>query len=220
MLRIDVATGAATEVDAGEHYVTDVTWGSRIAISTLGGIVLSGLPEVEVPIYGPALWNADGTALAFQAPVNGDCQQYGDMGATLLVPGHAPRTLVAPSAQHVNAVAWAPTGSRLAIGRDAPPKPAKRGKRHPWPKTIGHEYSVFTRAGNAAVRKAVVAFTRSLKRGASREEAFLVLHRGLARVDDDGIGDTEAEEAIATEIDPWLIAAGDKGVDGLSEISC
>ena len=70
------------------------------------------------------------------------------------------------------------------------------------------------------VRRVVVAFTRALKRGASREEAFVVLHRGLARVTDDGIGDTEAEEAIADEIDPWLIAAGFKPVDGLSDVSC
>ncbi|MDA0164030.1 hypothetical protein OM076_27405 [Solirubrobacter ginsenosidimutans] len=220
--RLDIATGQTA--DLGRE-ATDAAWSTtgRIALSSEDGIVVPGEAGVRAANGGfNALWSPDGKTLAFSTFVTHDACTEPDDAIAVASPGAAPTLLVGPSAGTPYGRAWAPDG-RLAV--DVVQQRAvseKRGKRHPWPKRVAGDYEMFTRGGNAAIRRVVVRFASALKRGASRETALSRLRLGMAKVQKhfDETDDTAVRDAIAVEIDRWLYAAGFRGVESSDEFTC
>jgi len=138
--------------------------------------------------------------------------------------GSAPRALLPATGADVLAAVWSPDGGKLAVqlDHDWAADLERRGRRHPWPKRIGRDYGMFTRRGNAAIRRIVVHAARALRRGADRGRAMRLVsdeyERAVARFSE--AGDSAVEEALAVEVGKWLKAAGFHGIDGLDELEC
>jgi hypothetical protein len=81
---------------------------------------------------------------------------------------------------------------------------------------------MFTRGGDAAIRRVMVRVATALKRGASRDTALSRLRLGMATVQEryDETDDTAVRDAIAVEIDRWLHAAGFGPVESADDIMC
>jgi hypothetical protein len=97
-----------------------------------------------------------------------------------------------------------------------------RGKRHPWPRRIARDYAMFSRRGDAAVRRLVVRAARSLRRGAGREAVLSRVRLDYAKVADRYAEalDTAVREAVSDELDRWLRAAGFEPIEAFDEITC
>ncbi|MGZ4271354.1 MAG: hypothetical protein ACXVSX_19340 [Solirubrobacteraceae bacterium] len=145
-------------------------------------------------------------------------------GVGLLAPGAAPRNLVAPSGAAVRAAVWSPDGQTLAVDqdRDFTAASERRGKRHPWPRRVARDYEMFSRRGDAAIRRIVLHASRALRRGAGRAETLGGVSDELERMAKrfDEAHDTAVEEAIASELDKWLRAAGFATIESRDEFSC
>jgi hypothetical protein len=234
LVRVDVATGAEQVLATGEDRRTIPIgrWSrtGRLAISKGARTWLDGTPApIQVPEETVAtLLAPDGGSLlaTIRQTVAHGCRP--DRGRLVAyAPAAAPVTLVPPFDGEISAVSWSPDGTRIAVDEQladpADHAPERRGARHPWPKRpIGKDYEMFSARGNRAVRRAVVRFAADLRRGLSREHALDRLGAALDRISKQPWGgevlDTAVEEAIAAELDPWLHAAGFRGIDATSEL--
>jgi hypothetical protein len=81
---------------------------------------------------------------------------------------------------------------------------------------------MFSRRGDAAIRRIVLHASRALRRGAGRAETLGGVSDELDRVAKrfDEAHDTAVEEAIASELDKWLRAAGFATIESRDEFSC
>jgi WD40-like Beta Propeller Repeat len=158
VLRVDLASGTPSVVLRASR-ANDwpiAAWGAsgNVAASLDGrGIKVFGPSPADERLSGTfadrTRWSPDGSALAYlyNVPSAQRCAA-GREGLSLLVPGAAPRPLLAPSDADLVSAIWAPDGRTLAVQADgdwhAAPEP--RGKRHPWPKHIRREYGMFSAA--------------------------------------------------------------------------
>lgn len=112
------------------------------------------------------------------------------------------------------------TLTALSLGVLTEPAAAQAPGHH-WPRHIGHEYEMFSAAGNRAVRHVVWLASRELRRGASRERTMRVVARAYGRVEDryDEAYDTAVCEDFADELDRWLVAAGYERIDAFDEFA-
>ena len=219
VLRIDVPSGAATTLKTSAHDLPSAAWSSngRIAISSKSGIGVMGMPGLRFhnDALETALWSGDGSTLRYVIAASQACGA-GSEGVGLFVPGGSHRVLVADGVENS---LWAPAGTRLAVDATTI-TPEKRGKRHPWPKSVPHDYAMFSARGNAAMRRIVLLAARSLKRGASRETTVERVRTAYGKVRFKEAGDTAVREAVADQIDRWLHAAGYERIEALDEITC
>ena len=72
------------------------------------------------------------------------------------------------------------------------------------------------------MRRLVLRASRALKRGDGREKTLQRVRLDYLRVDDrfKGAMDTVVREAVADEIDAWLVAAGFDPIEAFDEITC
>jgi hypothetical protein len=235
VLRVDLASGALSTVlratRANDWPIA--AWGAsgNVAASLDGrGIRVFGPSPADERLPGAFVdrmrWSPDGGALAYlyTVPSVQRCAVEQE-GMGLLIPGAAPRTLLAPTDADLVGAMWSPDGGRLAVqaddrGCDAAPE--RRGKRHPWPRRIRHDYEMLSARGNAAVRHLVVRVARALRHGASRDKAMQIVCTEHARIlrRFPEIEDTVVAEALAVELSKWLRSAGWRGIDGLDEFDC
>jgi dipeptidyl aminopeptidase/acylaminoacyl peptidase len=230
VLRIGIPSGSMSVLyrvrDRGDQFPAAWSSTGRIAITRYDGIGVLGAAGVRVATdpSDPALWSPDGHTLGYVIAAAPDyCSSQVD-GVGVAVPGQTARVLIKPSERDIDTVAWSPDGRRLAVGLGPTDdtKPAKRGKRHPWPKRIPRDYAMFSDRGDAAMRRVVARASRALRRGAGREETLrrVRLDYGAVNARFDEALDTAVEEAVADEIDRWLIAAGYEPIEALDEITC
>ena len=137
--------------------------------------------EADVDTAHAAQWSPDGRLLAFGLEVSQGACSYPHVGVAVAAPGAKPRVLVEPTSRALVAYAWSADG-RLAVDREADFTSDKRGKRHPWPKRVASDYHMVSRAGDAAIRRAMLRVARSLKAGAERELVLARMRRDMARV--------------------------------------
>jgi WD40 repeat protein len=228
VLRIEIPSGRATRLyrvrGSGASMPTAVSSTGQLAVTRLGPIVVPG--GTNVPVTGdpskPVIWSPDGATLAVSFLDYGPdrCSPYDHYGLGVVVPGQFMRVLIESGAREVEAPVWSPDGGRLAVEL-GPDWTAKRGDRHAWPKRIARDFGM-RRAADAAARQVVLRASRSLRQGASREtvmdrvrldnakleKRFREARRGTAR------------QAITTELDRWLRAAGFEPTEGSIEIVC
>jgi len=224
VVRIDVPSGHRTTLlRTGD--LPGVAWSARgqIAITRDRRISVVGVPGIRVATDStrPALWSSDGQLLRFiisRAP--DECSPAQD-GVGVAAPGGTPRALVAPGTRELRAALWSPVAAQLAVSL-GPEQKSPRGKRHPWPRRIARDYAMFSRRGDAAVRRLVVRAARSLRRGADREAVLSRVRLDYAKVADryDEALDTAVREAVADELDRWLRAAGFEPIEAFDEITC
>lgn len=228
VLRVEL-TSAATSVlvrTRSRDVQPAATWGTagpvavtldrQIRILDGGGRVV----PLRVDSLRPALWNPDGSALSYGFGVALDACSYPRDALGLLVPGQAPRVLIPPGGAEVLSYAWSPDGRQLAVALG--PDYDKRGRRHPWPGRIARSYGMFSRRGDAAIRRIVVRAARALRRGAGREQTLSRVrndfHTVASRFSE--ADDTAVREALGDELDKWLAAAGFSRIDAYDEITC
>ena len=132
-------------------------------------------------------------------------------------PGGRPTVL----AEAPGSYTWSPDGTRLALEVTTPPAEPRRARR-PWPRRIGRDFAMFSRAGDRAMRRVVVRAARRLRAGRGREEVLRRVRQDYADAAErfGEAYDTAVGEAVADELDPWLEAAGFERVDALDEITC
>lgn len=232
LLRVALPSGKATvlfRIDKRDDDQPRAAWGQsgRIAVRTRERLRVLGDPSVDVAM-GPdspsfMRWNPAGTELTYAFDTaNGDCSPPQGLG--VVVPGQPPRVLVPTSDRKLRALAWSPVGGTLAVEFAMKPAVARehRGKRGRWPATVGRDYEMATRRGNATVREVLLRASRGLRAGAGREETLLGVRNDLNRLDSrfDEVTDSEVENAVADELDRWLRAAGWDIVDATSEVTC
>jgi dipeptidyl aminopeptidase/acylaminoacyl peptidase len=170
-------------------------------------------------------WSPDGSALSYEV-IQRPRLRCGSprYGLGLLAAGMGPRPLLALSGAEPSRAIWSPDGRRLAVKLepDWAADVERRGKRHPWPKHIRREYGMFSRRGDAAIRRIVVRAARALRRGASREATMRLVSIGYERVAKrySEAEDSVVGEALAVELSKWLRAAGFEEIDGLDELDC
>jgi hypothetical protein len=220
VVRFDLAGGGMQTLHKSDWFV-DAAWGpdGRIALTLEDGIGVMGLPTIRAHSDEAALWSADGTLLRFFEGSLKACS-FDLPGLAVAEPGQAPRNLIEAGREEISVALWAPVGASLAV--DARPAPAdKRGERHPWPKRIARHYHL-SRRGDAALRRVVVRASRALKRGVGREETLQRVRVDYVRVSDRyrGAMDTIVREAVADELDGWLVAAGFEPIEAFDEITC
>jgi hypothetical protein len=231
VLRVDLPSGNRSVVLHAPQPAIGVAaaWGpgGQVAVVHDDRIRISGSPEVRVPAFSidGVSWGGDGNALAYVFAVASrwSCGPS-SYGVGLLSPAAAPRNLVAPSGAAVRAAVWSPDGQTLAVDQDRDFAAASehRGKRRPWPRRIARDYAMFSRRGDAAIRRIVLHASRALRRGAGRAETLGGVSDELERVAKrfDEAHDTAVEEAIAGELDKWLRAAGFETIESRDEFSC
>jgi hypothetical protein len=235
VVRVDLPSGVQSEVVRSRHAHDrpEAAWGAS------GSVAVSLDDNTRLRLLGPApaevrpphgfvdgmRWSPDGGALSFEVIARPRLRcgspRY---GLSLLVPGAAPRPLLPLSGAEPSTAIWSPDGRRLAVKLEADSAAdlERRGKRHPWPRHIRRDYEMFSRRGDAAIRRIVVRAARALRRGASREAAMRLVSIGYERVakryseaEDSAVG-----EALAVELSKWLRAAGFEEIDGLDELEC
>jgi hypothetical protein len=91
----------------------------------------------------------------------------------------------------------------------------------PWPRYVASDYAMLSPAGNHEMMSIVLEAARSLKGSADRTA---VLDRVQARFAQVAFAhaeafDTNVQEAVAHELDRFLLAAGDEPIDRLDEIA-
>ena len=233
--RVDLPSGAQSEVVRLRHAHDrpEAAWAAS------GSVAVSLDDDTRLRLLGPApaevrpphgfvdgmRWSPDGGALSYEVIARPRLRcgspRY---GLSLLVPGAAPRPLLPLSGAEPSTAIWSPDGRRLAVKLEADWAAAveRRGRRHPWPRHIRRDYEMFSRRGDAAIRRIVVRAARALRRGASREATMRLVSIGYERVakryseaEDSAVG-----EALAVELSRWLRAAGFAEIDGLDEMDC
>ena len=232
VLRVDLPSAAQSLVLRASHAKDRpiVVWGAS-------GSVAATADHHRIRVFGPSpadvrlpvssidsmRWSPDGSALAYIYELATQQRCVGPRyGLSLLVPGAAPRPLLPPTFTALIRAIWSPDGGRLAVqvGYDGTPEPEHRGRRHPWPKRIARDYGMFTRRGNAAMRRIVVHAARALRRGAGRATTMVLVSDEYLRVAKrfQESEDTAVQEPLAVELSKWLRAAGFRGIDGLDEL--
>jgi hypothetical protein len=80
---------------------------------------------------------------------------------------------------------------------------------------------MYSRRGNAAMRRVVVRAARALRRGAGRHRTLIGVRRDQAEVSlrFPEADDSDVADALADQIGRWLTAAGFHGIDGLDDVS-
>ena len=92
----------------------------------------------------------------------------------------------------------------------------------PWPRYVASDYAMLSPAGNHEMMAIVLEAARSLKDGsADRATVLERVHERFAQV---AFAHAEAyeatvQEAVAHELDRFLLAAGDEPIDTLDEIA-
>ncbi len=207
--------------------VGSVASNGTVAITRDTAIRVLGNPGVHVePRQShPALWNPDGTMLAYGLIDYPDPCTFGHDGlGVVAVPGGKPRVLIPPSPRDIGNHRWSPDGRTIAVelGPEVPATVERRGKRHAWPKRMAGDYHMSSARGNAAMRRLVQRAARALRRGDGREDTLRRVRLDYAKVDDryDEAGDTIVRQAVADEIDRWLHAAGWERIEAFDEITC
>jgi len=124
----------------------------------------------------------------------------------------------------VIAHAWSPDGTRLAveIAKADRRRSKRRGKRHPWPRSVPRNYALFSRRGNRAARRVVLRATRALRRGTSRALTLRDVRIGMERIEerfDEGAA-SDVLGAVSDALDPWLHAAGFQRIAAVDEVNC
>jgi hypothetical protein len=225
--RIDLPSGRTTTLlrVRGTNEYPGAAWSSRgqIAITRNRRIAVIGLPgiRVDTDALRPALWSADGRLLRVIISRAADACSYPQEGVGVAAPGGTTRVLVRPGPRELRAALWSPIGAQLAVdrGRD---HTQQRGKRRPWPRRIARDYEMLTARANAAVRRIVLRAARLLRRGEGRETVLSRVRLDHAAVANRfrEAGDTAVRQALANELDRWLLAAGFEPIEALDEITC
>ena len=222
IVRFDIASGQATALGKA---ASAASWSSRgqVALTRDHSVAVLGAAGVEADVdtAHAAQWSPDGRLLAFGLEVSQGACSYPHVGVAVAAPGAKPRVLVEPTSRALVAYAWS-TDGRLAVDREADFTSDKRGKRHPWPKRVASDYHMVSRAGDAAIRRAMLRVARSLKGGTEREPVLARMRRDMAPVQDryDEVEDTIVRDTISVELDSWLRAAGFEGVESADEFMC
>lgn len=194
----------------------EAAWGpdGRMAFTDGSMVELDGAGLRVAGARSP-LWGADGMlAHVFARTPDGCSPSLEGVG---LIAGGRRTALLEPSPREVRRLLWSPDGRRLAV--DVGPDPAK-GRT--WPKRVARDYAMFTPRGDAAVRRLVLRAARALRRGATREAVMRRVRRDFEAIDRrfDGASDTAVLEALANELDRWLLPAGFAPIDAHTDISC
>jgi hypothetical protein len=221
--RVDVATGTATVLlRAGPAFrALQAAWSStgQIAVDTGSRLLVLGRPSLEPPLprnaWGPLEWTPDGSTLSYELLGTGRGCNFPPLGIGAIVPGSAPRVLLAPT-YRLETHTWSPDSRSLAVDLTDPPVPT--GHR---PKRTPRDYAMETPQGNAAMRRVVQRAARALRRGATREQALAGTAIGMRRVlRRFHVYDSTIIKLVANALDPWLHAAGYDRIGGLVEIDC
>jgi hypothetical protein len=227
--RIDVGSGARSVLFRPRRSLDtpQAAWGNtgRIAVTTHDGVRVLDVPPVVIPVdvlayEAPAGWTPDGRAILYPVGVRAPRCATTRSALELRVPGEAPRTLLGPIAAQIFRAQWAADGHAVAVelGQDFD----KRGRRHPWPKRIRHDFAMLSKRGDTAMRRVVVHASRALRRGAGRARTMVLVsdeYERVAKRFDEAL-DTEVGEALAGELSKWLRAAGFEEIDGRDELEC
>ena len=226
VLRADVASRSLTTVASlpDDHW-DPPAWSTSGAISVTGWhhhLVVVGSPTIPIGAWVyPAQWTPDGGNLTYSEWTGGGASGCDSLATlTTVAPGAPARHLIALDGW-IDAWAWSADSQRVAIGFRR--RIERRGKRHPWPRKIPRSFEMFTRSGDAAVRKVVVRVAVGLRHGARRATSMGRLATGLDRIRHrhPEVQDSAVEEAIAVVVGRWLHAAGFRGIGGLDELdSC
>ncbi|HEY3019630.1 MAG TPA: hypothetical protein VGJ32_05530 [Solirubrobacteraceae bacterium] len=90
-----------------------------------------------------------------------------------------------------------------------------------WPRYVASDYAMLSPSGNHEMMSIVLEAARSLKEGAADRAAVLArVHERFAQVAfaRPEAFDATVQEAVAHELDRFLLAAGDEPIDTLDEI--
>jgi hypothetical protein len=235
ILRVDLRSGLRSAVLRSAHAEDrpKAAWGASgsIAVSLDDDTrlrVLGQAPAEVRPRHGfvdNLRWSPDGGALSYEV-IQRPRLRCGSprYGLSLLAPGATARTLLPLTGAEPKRAVWSPDGRRLAVmlEKDWAAELERRGKRHPWPKHVRRDYAMFSRRGDAAIRRVVLRAARALRRGASREATMRLVSIAYERVAKrySEAQDSAVEEALAVELSKWLRAAGFAEIDGLIELEC
>jgi hypothetical protein len=223
LVRIDLASGAGEVVLRSESQYDPpaAVWSAtgRIAVSTSDWARVLDSPPLELPPalheQGSPSWDPEGTTLAYLFESDTAACGPSPVGLGTVIPGQAPRILIAPSYQELWGLAWSPDGRSLAVELGKPLKAT-----HHWPKHVDRDYAM-GRRGNTAMRRVVLQATRALRHGAGRDEALTGASNGMRRVlKHFHVYDTMIVESVAVALDGWLRAAGYPVIDALDELDC
>jgi hypothetical protein len=227
--RVDVASGARSVLFRPRRPLDTplAAWSSagRIAVTTDDVVRVLDVPPVvisrEVLAHeAQAGWTPDGRAVFYPVGVRAPRCASPRAALELRVPGEAPRTLLGPVAAEIFRAQWAPDGHAVAV--ELGPDFDKRGKRHAWPRRIRRDFAMFSKRGDAAMRRVVLHAARALRRGTGRARTLVIVSDEYARVAKrfDEALDSEVGEALAVELSKWLRAAGFEEIEALDELDC
>ena len=183
-----------------------------------------GNPEVRIRLprwdVGFMRWKADGETLMFDFSVAADECSAARNGVAEVVPGQLSKVVLPLTYDPLYGTEWSPDGRTLAV--EYGPLDAQQRAHPRWPRRVDHDYAMFSRPGNRAVRAVVLGATRLLRRGAGREETMNTVRHGLTRVavDHSELYDAESGDAIADELSRWLRAAGLEQIEARDELTC
>jgi hypothetical protein len=197
-----------------------------VTFDRLIGIVGGGLSAVRLRVDSleQTTWSPDASALSYVFGIAPDECSYPRPGLGLVAPGHRPRVLIKPGGSEIRSTAWSPDGRTLAVdlAPDYDAQAEQRGRRHHWPRRIARDYGMFSRRGNAAMRRIVVRAGRALRHGAGREQTLRLVRKAFERAASRyrEADDTAVRDALADELDKWLTAAGLAPIEAFDEITC
>ena len=144
----------------------------------------------------------------------------GGLAAGLLAAGAVAFAATRGGDEHPKPPPRTPTATEPA--QQLAPRTAHRGKKRPaWPRRIGRDYEMFSRAGNEALRAIIVRAAHMLRHGATRDEVMSMVRReyGNAEARFDEATDTAVCDRFADELDLWLMAAGKDVIDAFDEFA-
>lgn len=224
VIRFELSSGRPTTVYRSERDTYPAAaWGpdGRVALTLASGVGVPGLPTIRVSTSDPALWSGDGTTLHYLTPTAELCS-FGGNGLRVGAPGLPPRDVFAGEDVTVGTAHWSPVGAKLAADVGSNAVEEERGKRRPWPKRIARDYHMIAPGGDAALRRIVVRAAHSLRNSAGREATLLRVRQDFYRLPKrySKAGDTIVREALADQIDRWLVAAGFEPIEAFDEITC
>jgi hypothetical protein len=234
VLRVELPSGAQSEVlRAGRRDYPHAVWGANgsVAVTVDDGArirVLGPTPaDLRPDDWGDDVrWSPDGSTLSYIVlrGAGRRCEPDVRDGLSVVIPGTAPRPLLPLGDWAITRAVWSPVGGTIAVQLegDGHVDVVRRGKRHPWPKRISRTYGMFSRRGDAAVRRIVVRAASALRGGASRGLALSIVSDGYERVSKRyrEASDSAVAEVLAVEVSKWLRAAGWREIDGLDEMEC